>query len=90
MMILNYYSSLKQTLVLLKLYLWKMEIMLQFGSWTQAQHDWQHIISVEKAIPILWFLWFSSVKLGVCLWSKGKELALIWKILLGVEEHGKQ
>ena len=41
----------------------------------------------KKAIPILRFF---SCEIGVCLWSEGKERALIWKILLGVEEHGKQ
>lgn len=44
-----------------------MEIMLSFGSWNQAQHNWQRIISVpvEKAIPPL------CGSSGFLLWNQG-------------------
>lgn len=86
-LIWNYYISLNQ-LVLLITVLWKMEIMLKFVSWNQAQHDWQDIIpcaAEKKAIPFLWFLycWFFLWNCGPSLEYRSEERALIWKILHG-------
>lgn len=52
---------------------------------------WQPVTlshALEKHFPLLWFVRFFLYNWSHC--SDGGERALIWKILLWVEEHGKQ
>lgn len=67
-----------------------MEIMLEFGSGTEAQHCTLSHVQWKKQFPFCGSFGFSPVKLGSVFGVRVSGCALIWKILPGVEEHGKQ